>query len=112
MLAMGLWVEVLNRWIGPATSVFARARTYALRVPAADGGEVDATVPDSLALSVELECGASGTYHFSSDAAMAPKDCIEIYGLKGAIVYDPVGRRHHGCHRRNGRDGGAGAATG
>ena len=87
MLAMGLWVEVLNRWVGPATSVFARANTYTPRVPTADGGEVDAVVPDSLVLAVELECGASGTYHFSSDAAMAPKDSIEIYGSKGAIVY-------------------------
>lgn len=87
MLAMGLWVEVLNRWVGPATSVFARANTYNPRVPGADGGDMDSTVPDSLALSVQLTCGASGTYHFSSDAAMAPKDSIEIYGSKGAIVY-------------------------
>lgn len=87
MLAMGLWVEVLNRWIGPAASVFAQANTYTRRVPTADGGEVDAVIPDSLALAVELECGASGTYHFSSDAAAAPKDSIEIYGSKGGIVY-------------------------
>ncbi len=87
MLAMGLWVEVLNRWIGPATSVFARANTYSPRVPTAGDGDRDATVPDSLALSVQLTCGATGTYHFSSDAAMAPQDSIEIYGSKGAIVY-------------------------
>ena len=93
MLAMGMWVEVLTRWVGAAKSVTARTRIHTRRVPAADGRETDAVVPDSVALAVELECGAAGTYHFSSHASMAPEDTIEIYGSKGAIVYTLPGDR-------------------
>ena len=42
---------------------------------------------ESLAVSGELENGAHYVYTFSSVAARAPEDAIEIYGARGALIY-------------------------
>ena len=45
-------------------------------------------IPDSVGVTGELENGAHYVYTFSGVAAGAPGDSIEIYGTKGALVYD------------------------
>ena len=57
----------------------------------ADGGLAPATVPDSIAISAELECGATASYHFSTHASFAPPQAIEIYGTRGAVHYTLFG---------------------
>lgn len=86
-MTLGLWNEVLNRWVGPATRVSAIAKTHneVRRTPA--GELVEAAVPDSLAITAELQCGATASYHLSSCAACGPGHSIEIYGSQGALVY-------------------------
>tara|TARA_Y100000588_G_scaffold79297_2_gene82889 strand:+ start:2583 stop:3644 length:1062 start_codon:yes stop_codon:yes gene_type:complete len=86
-MTLGLWCEVLNRWVGPATRVTAIGRSHTSKRFDLDGQSVDAVVPDSLAIAANLECGASTSYHFSTCAAAAPEQSIEIYGTKGALIY-------------------------
>ncbi len=86
-MTLGLWVEVLNRWVGPASVVTARGKTQTQRRKTVDGDWVEAAVPDSLAIAADLVCGATATYHFSTAAACGPGHAIEIYGSKGALVY-------------------------
>ena len=90
-MTMGMWAEVLNRWVGPARSLSARATSHLGSRTTADGGRATATVPDSIAISAELECGATASYHFSTHAAFAPPQAIEIYGTRGAIQYTLFG---------------------
>jgi predicted dehydrogenase len=91
MLTMGMWVEVLNRWVGPATSLVAKSQHHTKQVNNLSGELIDAAVPDSLAIAADLECGASATYHFSTEASFAGAHKIEIYGSKGALVYTLFG---------------------
>ena len=80
---LGMWVEVLNRWIGPAKSVSATAKIHHQKRKAYGGDWVNAAVPDSLAVVAELECGATASYHLSTCAACGPATGVEIYGSRG-----------------------------
>ena len=86
-MTMGMWAEVLNRWVGPATRVMATGASHRRQRTTVDGATVDSVVPDSLGIAADLECGATATYHFSTAAAFGPGSSIEIYGSTGALVY-------------------------
>ncbi len=96
-LTMGMWVETLNRWVGPATSLAAKAEYHFKKVTNAHGEPVDAAVPDSIAISANLECGAAATYQFATESSFAGPAAIELYGSKGAIIYTLFGDTIHGA---------------
>jgi len=83
VLTLGIYVEVLQRWLGDITGVFARDKI--LR-PQRRGYEV--IVPDLLNVLCAFENGAEGVLEFSGVNAGAPSDCLEIYGDRGTLVYD------------------------
>lgn len=97
LLTMGMWIEVLNRWVGPATSLAAKAGYHFDRVVDSAGEMVDATVPDSIAITANLDCGAAASYHFSTEASFAGPHKIKLYGSKGALIYSLFGDEIHGA---------------
>ncbi len=86
-MTLGMWSEVLNRWVGPARRVVATGKVHRGARKTAEGSQAEAVVPDSLGIAAELECGATATFHFSNCAAFGPGHTIEVYGSKGALVY-------------------------
>lgn len=86
-MTLGMWAEVLNRWVGPATRVLATGKTHRNQRQTREGELAKAVVPDSLAVAADLECGATASYQFSTCAAFGPGHSIEIYGSRGALVY-------------------------
>ncbi len=83
VLTLGIYVEILQRWLGPILRVQARARVvHDLREGYAVG------IPDLLTVLCEFENGAEGVLEFSGVAAHAPGDRLEIYGEEGALMYD------------------------
>ena len=76
-LTLGMWAEVLQRWLGPVASVSA----------VTTGGGV----PDSIAIAGRLAGGATLSAHFSSAGAFGAGSSIEIYGTRGAIAYKLFG---------------------
>lgn len=86
-MTLGMWAEVLNRWVGPAAKVIAVAKTHKTQRTTRDGKSVPSVVPDSLAVAAELKCGATATYHLSTCATGGPGHSIEIYGTRGAPIY-------------------------
>jgi predicted dehydrogenase len=83
VLTLGIYVEVLQRWLGDIIGVFARGRV--LR-PERRGYEV--IVPDLLNVLCTFENGAEGVLEFSGVNAGAPSDRLEIYGDRGTLIYD------------------------
>src|SRR6266852_2579074 len=83
VLTLGIYVEVLQRWLGDIAGVFARGKIlYKER----RGYEVK--VPDLLNVLCVFENGAEGVLEFSGINACAPKDRVEIYGAHGTLTYD------------------------
>ena len=83
VLTLGIYIEVLQRWLGDITGVFAREKII---YPTRGGYEV--IIPDLLTVLCSFENGAEGVLEFSGVDAMAPGDRLEIYGSTGALTYD------------------------
>jgi predicted dehydrogenase len=83
VLTLGIYVEVLQRWLGDITGVFARGKIIH---PIREGYEV--IIPDLLTVLCSFENGAEGVLEFSGMNAMASGDRLEIYGSAGTLTYD------------------------
>jgi predicted dehydrogenase len=83
VLALGIYVEVLQRWLGDITGVFARGKVLH---PLRQGYEV--IVPDLLTVQCSFANGAIGVLEFSGISALPPGDRLEVYGDSGTMTYD------------------------
>lgn len=83
VMTLGIYVEVLQRWLGDITGVFARGK---ILNPVRQGYEV--IIPDVLTVLCSFANGAEGVLEFSGVAALAPADRLEIYGGLGTLTYD------------------------
>jgi predicted dehydrogenase len=82
-LTLGIYVEVLQRWLGEINGVFAREKIV---YPVREG--YDVMVPDLLTILCSFESGAEGVLEFSGINALASGDRLEIYGNAGTLTYD------------------------
>ena len=82
-LTLGIYVEVLQRWLGDITGVFGRGKII---YPIREGYEV--MIPDLLTVLCSFENGAEGVLEFSGINALAQGDRLEIYGTAGTLAYD------------------------
>src|ERR1700745_873111 len=83
VLTLGIYIEVLQRWLGGIVGVFARGKIiYSNR----QGYEV--IIPDLLTVLCSFENGAEGVLEFSGIDAMGPGDRLEIYGNAGTLTFD------------------------
>jgi predicted dehydrogenase len=83
VLTLGIYVEVVQRWLGSITGVFARGK---ILTPIRQGYEV--IIPDLLNLLCQFENGAEGVLEFSGVDAHGKGDRLEIYGDRGTLTYD------------------------
>ncbi|MFN2508397.1 MAG: Gfo/Idh/MocA family protein [Chthoniobacterales bacterium] len=83
VLALGIYVEVLQRWLGDITGVYARGKIlHDMR----QGYEV--LIPDLLTVLCTFAGGAEGVLEFSGINALAAGDRLEVYGDTGTMTYD------------------------
>lgn len=83
VLTLGIYIEVLQHWLGPIRAVDARTKVlHRYR------GHYEVKVPDMVNVLVEFANGAEGVLEFSGVTPFPPSDKIEIYGDQGVIRYD------------------------
>src|SRR5215212_6252892 len=83
VMSLGIYVEVLQRWFGDITGVFARGKIlHAIR----QGYEV--IVPDMVTVLCQFANGAEGVLEFSGINALASGDRVEVYGDAGTMTYE------------------------
>ncbi len=88
-LTVGIFAEVMHRWVGPAAELQARADTYVrTRTDPASGALTEVGVPDALSVIGKLVSGADFVYQWSGIARHAPATQVWIYGDEGTLVYD------------------------
>src|SRR6266849_3846144 len=83
VLTLGIYVEVLQRWLGDITGVFARGK-----ILRSERRGYAVIVPDLLNVLCTFENGAEAVLEFSGINACAPSDRVEIYGDHGTLTYD------------------------
>src|SRR5881227_190213 len=83
VLTLGIYVEVMQRWLGDITGVFARGK-----ILNAERRGYQVIVPDMLNVVCVFENGAEGVLEFSGVHAGAPNDRLRIFGDRGALLYD------------------------
>ena len=83
VLTLGIYVEVLQRWLGPISAVTALGTIIH---PFRHHYEV--RTPDIVNVLAEFANGAEGVLEFSGVAAFPPHDELEIYGTRGSLGYD------------------------
>jgi len=89
VLTLGMFAEILKRWVGPARTVSATGAIFTLaRRDPETGAMKEVRVPESVVISGVLASGAHYVWTFSGLAAFAPGDTIELYGTKGTLHYD------------------------
>ena len=94
VLTLGIYSEILNRWVGRARTVSASGRLFTAQRKDPETGQLrKVDIPEQLGITGELENGANYVLTFSGVTQFAPGDCIEIYGTKGALIYDVPNHR-------------------
>jgi predicted dehydrogenase len=88
-LTLGMWVEVIHRWLGPHQAVSATLKNHTPRRKDPASGEwVDVRIAESVSIAAILANGAIGTYSFSGVTRFAPHNSIQLYGTEGTLLYD------------------------
>lgn len=85
VLTLGIYVEVLHRWLGDITEVQAAS---GLMFP--QRGNYTVEVPDYLHVLCKFRNGAQGVLMFSGVASHPPGDQVTIFGSEGTLIYDFV----------------------
>lgn len=88
-LTLGMWIEVIHRWMGPHRRVAAVIRTHTReRLDPVTGKRFGVGIAESVAIGAVLQNGAVGSYRFSGVTRHAPPNTITLYGTEGTLLYD------------------------
>lgn len=83
ILTLGIYVEVLQRWLGPIASVQASGTVV---IPDRAGESVE--IPDFLHVHAQFNSGLHAALSFSGVAACSPTDRLLLFGSEGTLSYD------------------------
>jgi predicted dehydrogenase len=83
ILTLGIYTEVLQKWLGHITHVEARGSVV---IPERQGYTVE--TPDFVNVMARFRSGLEATMMFSGVAAHAPTDKLWIFGNEGTLSYD------------------------
>ena len=86
-MQLGIYAEMVQRWLGPTERVLADASTFiGTRLDADRGEQAVVTVPDSIGILAQMAGGVRATYRVST-VLHAPRDAngISLYGSAGTL---------------------------
>jgi predicted dehydrogenase len=83
VLTLGIYAEVVQRWFGPITHVFAHQKTIN---PVRYGYEI--RIPDMVTVLCKFESGMEGVMEFSGVALFETSDRLQVFGNQGMLSYD------------------------
>jgi predicted dehydrogenase len=88
-LALGMYCEVLHRWLGWQRRVQAIVKAHIPQRRHPETGEpVEVKIADSLAIASEFENGALAAWHCSGVTRFGAPNTIELYGSAGTLRYN------------------------
>ncbi len=89
VMTLGIYLEVLDRWLGPTSRVTAVTRCWTpTRRHPETGEQAPCEIPELVNVIAELACGGIGVYLFNGVSSHGPTDHVAIHGTGGTLVYD------------------------
>ena len=89
VLTVGIFAEVMHRWVGRAVELQARTDLYTRqRRDPATGEFVAVQIPDSVSVIGQLASGADFVYQWSGAAHLGPTSELWVFGDAGTLTYD------------------------
>jgi predicted dehydrogenase len=85
VMSLGIWYEIVMRWVGPATRVIAMGRTFAAERLDETGTLRRVTIPDHLDVVAELECGAQASFQISAVTGLDDWQGVRLFGTQGTL---------------------------
>lgn len=87
VLSLGIWYEILLRWLGEATRVTAMGRVF-VKQRRDDSGALRAVrVPEHVDVVAELACGAQAHIQVSAVTGHGGPVAITVYGSEGTLRF-------------------------
>ena len=85
IMAMGIYYEAIVRWVGRATNVMARAKTFTAQRLNESGEPQPVGGPEHLDVVADLKCGAQLHMQQSAVTALLQDDAIYLFGSEGTL---------------------------
>jgi predicted dehydrogenase len=87
ILSLGIWYEVLLRWLGEATSVMAMGKVFVKQRRDDDGRLRAVRVPEHVDVLADLACGAQAHFQISAATGHAGPAEITVFGSQGTLRF-------------------------
>ncbi len=85
IMALGIYYEAIMRWVGRATRVMARAKTFVTQRLGESSESQPVGVPEHLDVVADLECGAQLHLQQSAVTALLEDDAVYLFGSEGTL---------------------------
>lgn len=87
VMSLGIWYESLMRWIGEATNVVAKGRTFITQRLGADGRLHNVRVPEHICVLADMACGAQASFTVSSVCGGLKSGEIVLFGSEATLRF-------------------------
>lgn len=86
-MSLGIWYEIVMRWIGPATRVSAMSRTFTTARRDSDGNLRAVRVPEHIDVLAELGCGGQLHMQVSAVTGFDGPARVTLHGSEGTLRF-------------------------
>ena len=87
VMTMGIWYEAMLRWVGEATSVVAKSKTFMPMRKDEQGRLMGVRIPDHIDIIADLACGGQAHIQVSSVTGFGEPPSATIYGSEGTLHF-------------------------
>ena len=87
VMTMGIWYEAMLRWVGEATSVVAKSKTFTPMRKDEQGRLMGVRIPDHIDITADLACGGQAHIQVSSVTGFGELPSASIYGSEGTLHF-------------------------
>ena len=99
VLTMGIWYEILLRWVGEADRVVAMTRVNVKTRKSSEGLLRAVCVPDHVDAIAEMACGGQAHFQVSAVSGLSRPGEVWLFGRDGTLRYDMGEDRLYGGRR-------------
>ena len=85
VMSIGIWYEAMLRWVGEATSVVAKGKTFTPMRLDEEGRLTGVRIPDHIDIIADMACGGQAHIQVSNVTGFGEPASATIYGSEGTL---------------------------